>query len=535
MKKIIISSVILVILSVSYYYISPYVIQPSSVHKEISDISTYTPASTSTSVTLFKEIPIDFNHSYNKDFYAFAGSALIDVNGDGVEELFIGGGQDQIDGLFKFENNQFTNIATEWGFTNKTAAGGALAIDFDNNKTTDLLVSRLDGVYLYLNDGTKFTEQKLNIIFEKDAVPLSLSVTDINKDGLADLYVSTFKDPRVFKFTTFNKPSNRSANLMLLNKGNNVFEDITQKSGLTYKQNTFQASFVDLNNDTWPDLVLSPNTDKVIVYENKKDGTFEVKPPLTNFGFWMGLAVGDIDNDGDQDFFLSNIGNSVPNSAARGDLLKEQVLDSEWAMIRNDGNFTFTNVTTLKKLNDYEFGWGALFEDLNLDGRLDLLVSENYIKLPAHRINKLDGRVFLQEFDGGFLSVTKAVNLTNPHYGTSPLLADFNKDGYPDVVFINFNGQSYARLSIGGDNNYLKVFLSDTATSLGARVDVRKLDGTILSKQVIGGIGLLTDISNELIFGLGADIEVKEVVITLVSGKVQRFQNVKAGTTLKIK
>jgi len=531
-KKIIIAILGVVIVVLGFVFVGAYrkyavfFTQKKIVERELGAFAPSLPT--------FTNVALDFVHAYQKDSYAFAGSALIDIDGDGVEEVFIGGGDNQFDGLFRFENGRFANIAAGRGFTNKTPAGGALSIDVDNDGDADLFVARLDGVYLYLNNAGSFSEQKLDIVFEKDAVPMSFAAADINKDGLVDLYISTFKSPKVFTFTTFNNPANRSKNIMMLNKGGNNFEDITEKAGLAYSQNTFQATFVDLNNDTWQDLVISPNTDKVFIYENKKNGTFQVKPPLTDFGFWMGLAVGDIDNDGDQDLFLSNIGNSVPVASARGDLRPDQVLDANWALLRNDGGFKFTSITKAKKFDDYEFAWGALFEDLNLDGLQDLLVVENYIKLPAHKLKKLDGRVLLQENNGDFSPITKAAGLENPYYGTSPLVADFNKDGYPDVVFVNFSGESRAFINNGGNDNHIKVSLPDRAKYLGTRVDVEKLDGSKISKQIIGGIGLMADISNELIFGIGGDSTVKTVTATLPDGTVKTSKNVKMGSHLRI-
>src|SRR3989344_353967 len=492
-KKIIIAILGVVIVVLGFVFVGAYrkyavfFTQKKIVERELGAFAPSLPT--------FTNVALDFVHAYQKDSYAFAGSALIDIDGDGVEEVFIGGGDNQFDGLFRFENGRFANIAAGRGFTNKTPAGGALSIDVDNDGDADLFVARLDGVYLYLNNAGSFSEQKLDIVFEKDAVPMSFAAADINKDGLVDLYISTFKSPKVFTFTTFNNPANRSKNIMMLNKGGNNFEDITEKAGLAYSQNTFQATFVDLNNDTWQDLVISPNTDKVFIYENKKNGTFQVKPPLTDFGFWMGLAVGDIDND---------------------------------------GGFKFTSITKAKKFDDYEFAWGALFEDLNLDGLQDLLVVENYIKLPALKLKKLDGRVLLQENNGDFSPITKGAGLENPYYVTSPLVADFNKDGYPDVVFVNFSGESRAFINNGGNDNHIKVSLPDRAKYLGTRVDVEKLDGSKISKQIIGGIGLMADISNELIFGIGGDNAVKTVTATLPDGTVKTSKNVKTGSHLRI-
>lgn len=186
-------------------------------------------------------------------------------------------------------------------------------------------------------------------------------------------------------------------------------------------------------------------------------------------------------------------------------------------------------------MHNYEFAWGALFEDLNLDGLQDLLVVENYIKWPAHKLKKLNGRIFLQEKDSTFSPITTVSGLENPYYGTSPLVTDFNKDGYSDVIFINFSGLIKAYLNNGGNDTYVKVSFPDNTKSLGARVDVEKLNGSILSKQIIGGIGLLSYISNELVFGLGGDEVVKKVSLTLSDGTVTVFKDVKAGRVLRVK
>ena len=89
----------------------------------------------------------------------------------------------------------------------------------------------------------------------------------------------------------------------------------------------------------------------------------------------MGVAVGDIDNDGDQDLFFSNVGKSIPKVLTAGDLRDDQHQTHEWLLLRNDGDFHFTDLTEAYRLTGEGFAWGAVFEDLDLDGRLDLLVS----------------------------------------------------------------------------------------------------------------------------------------------------------------
>ena len=160
----------------------------------------------------------------------------------------------------------------------------------------------------------------------------------------------------------------------------------------------------------------------------------------------MGLALGDIDNDKDIDIFVSNMGNTIPVRSARGDLRSDQTLDPEWRLIENLGNMQFRDITEKSGLSGYEFAWGAIFEDWNLDSHLDLIVAENYIKWPPHKITKLAGRFFIGGADGVFRPTTTESRAENYAYGTTPLASDFNADGYPDLIITNLDGKTKALL-----------------------------------------------------------------------------------------
>ncbi len=478
----------------------------------------------------FNSVPIDFVHSYNKSIHAVAGASLIDTNGDGIDEIFVGGGKGQSDALFFFDNGAFVNRIDESGLASAVGTYGSTSLDMDSDGDTDLLVAREDGLYLHLNDAGAFRGGKLAITLPPNSIPLAVTASDINRDGWADLYVSTFMDTAHFT-GTFNNPADATLNLLLLNNGDNTFTDITERSGLIVRRNTFLAVFVDLNNDGWQDLAVSPDTDTVKIFRNNGDQTFTEIPDLSKYGFWMGLAVGDIDQDGDQDLLFSNIGTSIPVSLARGDLRPDQTLVSEWLLLRNESDFRFTDATAEKKLAGFEFGWGAIFEDFNLDNRLDLVVMESYIKWPPHKLKKLPGRFFLQMQDGTFTPITDIAGVENRYYGMTPLASDFNRDGYPDLVFMNLAGPLRAFLNNGGTNSALSVILPDTAESLGARVSVTTADGKKLHRQFVTGVGMLSDQSRALVFGLGGNPVVRCVEVLWSSGRKEMRENVQ-GTVL---
>ena len=410
---------------------------------------------------------------------------------------------------------------------------GSMSLDIDNDGDTDLIVAQTFGIFVYLNNGDHFSEKRINPLLglETYGVPVSLTAGDINKDSLPDLYVSTFINHRYFRSATFNDPQHTTINILLINKGNGEFIDGTKSSGLTVQQNTFLSSFIDLNNDSWQDLVVSQNTGTVRIFKNRGDLTFEEVTPPTDNGFWMGIAAGDIDNDGDIDLFLSNAGNTVPRFILRGDLHQEQTVDSEWALLRNDGNFIFTNITRDQRMKDGEFSWGALFEDMNLDGELDLLVMENSIKWTAHKLRKAPGRFFIQH-KGNFYPVTKATGLTNEYFGQAPLAADFNNDGYPDLVFINLDGPLRVFINNGGTNNYLTVRLPDRAEGLGSRVVVTKNDGSTLTRQFMTGLGFMSDTTPDLTFGLGSETNVSLLQIFWPNGKITTIPSPKINTVI---
>jgi hypothetical protein len=299
------------------------------------------------------------------------------------------------------------------------------------------------------------------------SVPLAVSLSDIDRDGDADLYVSVFVDFPHFTSATFNVPEHAKKNLLLRNDGDLHFTDVTTPA-VASLQNTFTSLFVDLDGDRLQDLVVAQNTGQVEIFRNAGDGRFERRPLATGYGFWMGVASGDFDSDGDQDLFFSNVGESFPRFLARGDLREDQPYAGDWLLLRNEGDFEFTDATREAGLSGLGFAWGGVFEDLNLDGRLDLLVSQNYVKWPVHRLFKFPGKVLIAgtERTPRFHAAPFEID---PDYGNAPVVVDLDGDGRHDVFWLNNDGPSRAQLnrSPGGS---VRVALPDAARSLGARV-----------------------------------------------------------------
>lgn len=478
-------------------------------------------------VPVFSEVQLDFEHQLNYSKSApFTAGAIIDVNNDGREELFLGGGPNQQDVIYQYQDETFQRLDSK--VLQKTeladATFGASVIDVDKNGYSDLILSRTNGVWLYLNDGGRFSGRKLDLPIPADTSPLSVAIADINRDGHFDLYVAGYiKKELVEGLNIFNKEGYGGTSILVVNNGDNTFTDITESSGLSYKHNTFMGVFVDIDQDGQEDLVVAHDTGQVRTWKNLGNLKFELRnnPNSSQYSYPMGIAVTDYQNDGLVDFFFSNVGSSPPTFMVKGDLRDDQEFNPKWIMFQNKGDFVFKDIAEPSKLADYEFSWGALFEDFNLDGLDDLIVSENFIGLPVYKIPflRLPGRFLIQTETGEFAARGKASGVVNTGYGISPVTADFNNDGYLDLVHVNIAGNSKVFMNNGGDAGYLKVKLPDTIESIGAKIKVTRSDGKVLYRDVVSGEGLCSDQSHVQIFGLG-EASAVDVTVQYLDGRV---------------
>jgi hypothetical protein len=475
-------------------------------------------------IPTYKESAILFNqgNDFSKSL-PFLASAIIDVDNDGIEELFLGGSKNTPDGLFQFKNNQLILIEGARGLTKgATASYGAVALDVDNNGEQDLLVAREDGIWLHHNKNGLFESKKLNAVMPEGTVPLSIAIADLNRDGAFDMYVSGYIRHDLVEGQNIFREGYGGSSRLFINNGDNSFTDMTEQAGLTYKHNTFQSAFIDIDRDELEDLVVAHDTGHVVTWRNKGNMRFErvANPNTDEYSYPMGIGITDLGNDGFADFFFSNVGSTPPNFLIRGKLTDEQITNWKWILFKNKGGFGFEDIAEKAKIADYEFSWGGVFEDLNLDGIEDLIVSENYIGLPPHKLPFLraNGRLLLQTPNGEFAAAEKKAGVISRTFSISPLTADFNGDGRPDIVHANLNGPSALFLSKPGKGNYLKVSLPDNVSSIAATVTVTLSDGSVLSRPYVSGEGLCSDSSRIIVFGLG-DVSATEVKVHYIDGR----------------
>ncbi len=244
------------------------------------------------------------------------------------------------------------------------------------------------------------------------------------------------------------------------------FEDVTAKAGITFRHTSDPSKryivesmsggviLLDYDRDGWPDIYFTnaPTVEMAnkgekslgVLYHNNHDGTFTdvtAKSGMTSACFAMGGAVGDYNNDGWPDVYLTCLGGNI--------------------LYRNNGDGTFTDVTAKAGVADGRWSTGAAFGDYDGDGFADLMVV-NYVDF---HLNDLPGfgsapfckyrgidvqcgprglrgagdAFFHNNGDGTFTDVSKAAGVSDPsgYYGLGVVWSDFNNSGKPDIYVAN--------------------------------------------------------------------------------------------------
>ena len=483
----------------------------------------------------FSSASLPFTHVADlENSLPFLAGAAFDADGDGIDELFLGGGDSQADQLFKFQNGGFVATNAEFPKEAIDATHGAASIDIDNDGDVDLYTARESGIWFHENVGTSFASKKLPIELADNTTPLSIGFGDINQDGLADMYIAGYIKIELVEGETIFAENYGGYSYLMLNEGDNQWKDISKEAGVWRQHNTFLGVFTDLDNDFDSDLVIAQDTGKVEMYENTGDFPFK---PISNpsvYSYPMGVAVGDYDNDGLVDLFFSNVGYTLPAALLKGDLGEDDPFNMSYMLFHNDGDLNFSDTAETMKVAKLGFGWGTVSADMNLDGREDLLAAQNYARLPGvDLLERYTGKL-LQNYGSHFAPVEVVAGAENSYFGIAPIVSDFNNDGWPDLVWTNLDGPALAYINNGGDENWLKVRLPNNADSLNAIVTLDRADGTTLSKQFITSQGLGSDQGRDLIFGLGSGTA-QRVTVQFQNGTKEVFETPASGTTIQTK
>jgi len=114
-------------------------------------------------IPIYDEVVLDHDHSYNgSKFLPVLGSAAIDHNNDGVSEVFLGGGENQDDALYRYTSKGFELISEiKFNKAGNDSTYGASVVDINNDGLDDLILARESGGYIYYNTGDSFRSKKI--------------------------------------------------------------------------------------------------------------------------------------------------------------------------------------------------------------------------------------------------------------------------------------------------------------------------------------------------------------------------------------
>ena len=332
----------------------------------------------------------------------------------------------------------FTDVAPKLGLDSLDLAGGVVVEDFDGDGFLDIVTSTSDpreSLRFYRNagDGT-FQESTAGSGLEVQLGGLNLIGGDYDNDGDVDLLVLR---------GAWLEDDGRIRNSLLRNNGATeagdgskvTFTDVTTDAGLAERAWPSQtAAWGDFDNDGDLDLFVG-NESRIEatpgqgdhpcqLFQNDGTGRFtDIAPAagVTNDRFCKGVTVGDYDNDGDLDLYVSNVG---------------------WnRLYRNDGGMSFTDVAVQSGVRGFQgYNFAPWFFDVNNDGHLDLFVGAYKAELPDFMADArglphdaVPPNLYLNLGNGTFRDIASEAGLSHPYLPMGANFGDVDNDGFLDI------------------------------------------------------------------------------------------------------
>ena len=506
---------------------------------------------------------IDFHHfdpaTTNRNILETMGSGLgwIDYNNDGWLDLFcvqVGPLPSSPDvsshptnKLYRNNGNRsFTDVSESVGLANAAFGMGCAVGDCDNDGFDDLVVTNWKGIILYHNEsdgnvGRRFVDVTKKAGLDNPHWATSCGLGDIDGDGYLDLYVCNYAEVDLANYPrcefaakkvlfscppgTFETVSHR----LFKNDGNLSFTDVTVASGIAEASPAPGLGVVmtDLDRDGRIDIYVANDQRPAYFFHNQGGGRFVEKALFSGCGLGssgeniagMGVDAADIDDSGWPSLFVTNFH------------FKQNVL------YKNSGRLLFdywTHRSGLGTPSIGRLGFGTVFCDVDLDGRIDLAVANGHVERDSAEIYGApyaqQAQLFLGVGAGRFRdgSASSGPYFRQPRVGRGLCWADFDNDGKPDLAF-SHNGGPIALLHNRTEtsNGWLSLELigdgkKNNRNAIGARIEIE----STMSKQtrfVNGGGSYLSASDRRLIVGIGSAKYAERITVRWPSGNEDTF------------
>ncbi|MFV2068733.1 MAG: FG-GAP repeat domain-containing protein [Pirellulales bacterium] len=341
------------------------------------------------------------------------GLALGDVNGDGLEDLFVCQEAGLPNRLFLQQaDGSLTDVSDAWGVDWLESSRSALLIDLDNDGDQDLVVALLGGLVVASNEEAR--RFQIRRVLPTDDDTMSLTAVDYDLDGSLDLYVCVDYPNDYFSRTrdisvlggasnrVYHDANNAGRNSLFHNEiagaGSWQFVDVTARVGLDRNNHRFSlaASWEDYDNDGDPDLYVGNDFGRNNLYRNERTPAGEIRfvdvaaeADVEDSASGMSVAWGDIDRDGRSDVYVGNMFSSAGGRITFQPEFKPDASPEVRQRLRrfargntlfcNEGENQFRDISVEADVTVARWAWSSNFVDINNDGWQDIVVANGYI------------------------------------------------------------------------------------------------------------------------------------------------------------
>jgi enediyne biosynthesis protein E4 len=346
-----------------------------------------------------------FNVYKYRNFYNGGGVGIGDINNDNLVDVYMVSNQNENKLFLNKGNWQFEDITQKAGVGGQRAwSTGVSMADVNGDGFVDIYVCNSGDVQgdnkeneLFINNGDlTFTESAAEYGLNDAGFSTHASFFDYDKDGDLDVYIlnNSFQAIGSFNLKKNERPVRDAlGGDKLMENQNGKFVDVSEKAGIYGSVIGFGLGITvgDVNNDGWEDIYISNDFfERDYLYINQKNGTFReelTEQMMSISGASMGADIADINNDGYCDIFVTEM---LPSDYQR---LKTVTTFEDWdryeygvnngyyhqytrnTLQLNNGNNTFSEISRFAGVDASDWSWGALFFDMDNDGNKDLFIA----------------------------------------------------------------------------------------------------------------------------------------------------------------